>query len=392
LVISHYVIGHWAGLVISHWIICIFDQPVNRSQRYPQLPADFALAEAGGGEFGYLVGKLLSAGGAAAEQVRVFGAEAFKLKVQKGAGLLDAAQAYIIGAVALAGVALFDLFEVAQAAICVTLRPSKCAFADGEGAVGKVDEQFAAVQVVGADGLGRVAPFGGMRQYQDGQVVVGFERFEAFHERKGHCGIFGAAAQAGNVIDDEHGGLNALDLMFDGGDEQLVFVGMGRRIGEEIVLCAEKVRRKGVILVAMAVAQAELALVQLEVEVEHAGGRRLAGKGADALPARNAVADLHGEHRFAGIGIGKHDAEFVLVPEFAQQHFGFRFAPEQFHPAAAAFDSKLAVDVVGAGPQGFMPLFSFSGAVGQPADFGAQLFDVWRAFGSGGEGCGWWGD
>lgn len=97
----------------------------------------------------------------------MFGAVALELEVQKGAGLLDAAQAYVGGAMALGGVALFDLFEVAQAGF-------GGAFADGEGAVGKVDEEFAAVQVVGADGLGGVAPFGGMRQYQDGQVVVGF--------------------------------------------------------------------------------------------------------------------------------------------------------------------------------------------------------------------------
>jgi len=97
----------------------------------------------------------------------VFGAVAFELEVQKGAGLLDVAQAYVVGAVALAGVALFDLFEVAKPGVCGTL-------ADGEGAVGKVDEQLAAVQVVRADGLRGVAPFGGMRQYQDGQLVLGF--------------------------------------------------------------------------------------------------------------------------------------------------------------------------------------------------------------------------
>jgi len=369
-------------LVIGHWIICKAQQPVHRCQAYAQLPADVALAEAGGGEVCYFTGEVLAAGGAAAEQVRVFGAVAFEPEVQKGTGLLDAAQAYVCGAVALAAVALFYLFEVAQAGI-------GGAFADGEGAVGKVDEQFAAVQVVGADGLGGVAPFGGMRQYQDGQVVVGFERFEAFHERERHGRVFGAAAQAGNVVDDEHGGLNALDLLFDGGDEQLVFAGMGRRVGEEIILGTEKIGGEGVILVAMAVALAKLHLVQLEIEVEHPGRRRLAGKGADALPVRDAVADLHGEHRFANIGIGKQHAEFVLVPEFAQQHFGYGFAPEEFHPAAAIFDGKQAMNVVVCWRQGFGAFFTFSGPVRQPADFGAQLFDEGRAFGGGVEGGHW---
>ena len=91
----------------------------------------------------------------------MFGTVAFELEVQKGTGLLDAAQACVIVAVALASVALFYLFEVAKIGV-------GGAFANGEGAVGKVDEQLAAVQIVGADGLCGVAPFGGMCQYQDG--------------------------------------------------------------------------------------------------------------------------------------------------------------------------------------------------------------------------------
>ena len=177
-----------------------------------------------------------------------------------------------------------------------------------------------------------------------------------------------------------------MDLIFDGGDEQLVFVGMGRRVREEIILGTEKIGGEGVVLVVMAVAQAKLPVVQLEIEVEHPGGRRLAGEGPNALATGDAVGDLHGQHRFAGIGIGKHDAQFVLVPQFAQQHFGFGFAPEEFHPAAAAFNGKLAVNVVVCGRQGFVAFFPFSGPIRQPADFGAQLFDEGRAFGSWDEG------
>lgn len=84
----------------------------------------------------------------------VFGAETLELKMQKRVGFLDTAQAYIIGPVTLAGVTLLYLFQVAEIG-------AGGAFAKGEGAVGKVNEQLTAVQVVGADGLGGVAPFGG---------------------------------------------------------------------------------------------------------------------------------------------------------------------------------------------------------------------------------------
>ena len=72
------------------------------------------------------------------------------------------------------GAALFDLFEVAGAGLGL-------AFANGEGAVAKVDEHFAALQVVFGDGFYRVA-FGGMRQHQNGDVVFGFDGLQAAHQ------------------------------------------------------------------------------------------------------------------------------------------------------------------------------------------------------------------
>ena len=152
---------------IKKALICKSEQPVNRGQAYTQLVADFALAVAFGGEGGYFIGQLVAVGSGSGEQVVTFGAVAFECEVQKRAGFLDAAQAYIIVAVTLAGIALLYLFEVAKVG-------ADGAFSDGEGAVGKVDKQFAAVQIIGADGLCGVAPFGGMRQYEDGEVVVGF--------------------------------------------------------------------------------------------------------------------------------------------------------------------------------------------------------------------------
>ena len=77
--------------------------------------------------------------------MQAFGAVAHKAVLQKIAGLVDAAKAYVVLAIYLRGVALLDLFEVTQPVV-------GAACADGEGAVGKVDEEFAAVQVVGRDG------------------------------------------------------------------------------------------------------------------------------------------------------------------------------------------------------------------------------------------------
>ena len=125
------------------------------------------------------------------------------------------------------------------------------------------------------------------------------------HEPECYRGVFGTAAQAGNVIDDKHGGPNQVYFIFNGGNEQVVFVDIGRRVGYEIILCTEKIIRKQVILVALAVPQPKLRLAQLEIDVEHTGGRRLAGEICNTLPVRDAFANLHGQHRFAGIGIGK---------------------------------------------------------------------------------------
>ena len=136
----------------------------------------------------------------AGAQVRGFGTVAHKAELQEVAGLVDAAEAYVVLAVYLCGVALLDLLEVTGAFL-------GAAGTDGEGAVGKVDEEFAAVEVVGRDGRARVAAFWDMGQHEDGQVEIGLEGFEVFHEVERYGCVFGTAAQAGDVIDNEHGGV-----------------------------------------------------------------------------------------------------------------------------------------------------------------------------------------
>jgi hypothetical protein len=71
----------------------------------------------------------------------------------------------------------------------------------------------------------------------------------------------------------------------------------------------------------MAVTLVELPGGKLEINIKHFGGFGMNGKRANLLTAGNTVADLHGQHGFAGVGIGKEDAELALVPKLAEKHF-----------------------------------------------------------------------
>ena len=76
------------------------------------------------------------------------------------------------------------------------------ALADGEGAVGKVHEHFATLEIVGGDGIGGVA-FWGVGEYEDAEVVALPEGFELLHEFEGLVGgaVCGAIAEATDVVD-----------------------------------------------------------------------------------------------------------------------------------------------------------------------------------------------
>ena len=120
-----------------------------------------ALVKAGGGEGDYLADELLAlfVGGRGLAAIQVFALEAvtFKPEHEEVAALLQAAQAYVVGPVNLFGVALFDLLDVVQAGV-------GAAFGEGEGAVGKVEEDLAALHIVGREGAAGVAAFGGCGQ------------------------------------------------------------------------------------------------------------------------------------------------------------------------------------------------------------------------------------
>ena len=99
---------------------------------------------------------------------------ALDCKMEEVAGFLDGAEEDVLGAVVLFGTALLDLFEVAGAG-------QGLAFAYGEGAIGKVDEHFAALQMVLGNGLRGVA-FWGVGQHQYGAIVFGFDGLQAAHK------------------------------------------------------------------------------------------------------------------------------------------------------------------------------------------------------------------
>src|ERR1700742_833996 len=90
------------------------------------------------------------------------------------------------------------------------------AFAHGYGGVAKVEQHFAAVEVVRAQGLLRVA-FWRVGKYQYAEAVAYFKLVELLHERQGGGSAFDAAAQEGDVIDNDHRGAGSF---YGGGDGQ----------------------------------------------------------------------------------------------------------------------------------------------------------------------------
>lgn len=130
------------------------------------------------------------------------------------------------------------------------------------------------------------------------------------------------------------------------------------------------------IFTVIAVPQPKLGLTQLEIDIKHALGRCLAGKGFDALSACNVFTELHGEYRLPDIGIGKKHTQLALVPQLAEQHFGFGLAAGQLEPAVTAFNGKQGVCIFTTGPHPLGTVVSFYWFIRQSAAFGAQLFDV----------------
>ena len=181
-----------------------------------------------------------------------------------------------------------------------------------------------------------------MGQHQDRQAEIGFEPFEVFHEVERYGSVFGTAAQAGDVIDNEHRGVDEPDLILDAGEDVLIVIGVS--IGHFVVVVElGTVKIVGEVVIALrcvAVAPVELFCAELKIDIKHFGRLCVQGKWGNAFAKRYAVADLCGQYGFANVGIGKEDTEFAPVPKLTEKHFRGGLARAEFHPAVAGFDNE----------------------------------------------------
>ncbi len=248
--------------------------------------------------------------------------------------LLQSEEAYVVGAVHFGSAALFYLLQVAMVGVGVAL-------ADGEGAIGKVHEHFAAVEVVLGNGVGGVA-FWGVGEYQYAEVMAAFEGLEVPDEGERFVGVCaGAGAEAADVIDNEHLRGGALYGAFDGAvDVLLEGFEFGRHLGVGIELGPVEVWGEIVAGVMVAVTAAELGGGEFEVDIEHGWCVGAIGGWVDGCAAGQLVPELYGEDGFADVGIGEEDAKLVAVPEVAEEFIGFGRGVVDVEPVVAGVDGE----------------------------------------------------
>lgn len=253
----------------------------------------------------------------------------------------DVAQAYIWGAVGLGAAALLNLFEVALARCML-------AFADGKGAVGKVDEHLAALQVVARKRLCRIA-FRGVGQHQYGEAVFSFERLEAQQQVERTCCGMGIVAKAGKVVDNEHFGLGVDQRIFQRVDYKfLILFEFAGAVTQRVENSPHKVGVKLVVAIFVTVVpSAELLAVELKIKIKYFFRPCSEPETADWFAAADAVANLHGKNGFAGISISKQDAQFVLEPKIIEQPLGVALFGAVLQPFVAGFYQELGLVVVG---------------------------------------------
>jgi len=334
-----------------------------------ELGGDVAGGVAFGVELGYALVQVFGAIGLA--EVVAFSGVAVELEVQAFVvSAVHGAEADVALAVYLGAGALFNLFEVVAAGTGV-------AFADGEGAICKVDEVFAALEVVDGDGFAAIA-LGGVGEDEHGELVLLAQGADGLDELAGAAGDVGFGTEAGDVIDDEDGGFGLAQVFFDLAEKKVVVIGVAHGIiGGGVVLGAEKVFAKVEVAVgAVVIARGELLGAELEIDVEHAHGmgRELAVERCEQVALGQAAAELNGEDGFAHVGVGKEDAEFVLVPEVAEEHAGPGFTEFFFEPLVGSFGlEELGVPASG---HYFAEAAGFAHAVGKFAGFAADQLDL----------------
>ena len=335
---------------------------------------DAAEGEALAGEFGNAVLYFFGQGGADFLEVVRLVVVTLEVEAQEVVILFDAVEGYVGGAVIGTVAALLYLLNVAQGGVLLAL-------ADGEGAVGKVDDHFTALQIVHGDRLIGVA-LGRVGQHQHAEVVGDLKGLEGFHERYGPTGAGGGAAHAGNVIDNEHGGLGLLY-----GEFEVLFYIVGIFIVQHGVIAAGVklgAEEAGAEIVAagdaVAVACPELACAELKVYIEHPQGLFcFAAEWFQAALFCQVAAYLHGQYGFAEVGIGKEDAKLMLVPEGAEQLAGGGFGVFFVKPFIGRLDAEEVVFRVAGklGAEGQLLFLLFGGFAHLSADF----FDIRGAFG-----------
>ena len=215
------------------------------------------------------------------------------------------------------------------------------ALADGEGAIGKVHEHFAAVEVVLGNGVGGVA-FRGVGEYQYAEVVAAFEGLEVPDEGECFVGVCaGAGSEAADVVDNEHLRGGALYGAFDG-TVDVLFEGFefGRHLGVGIELGPVEVWGEVVAGVMVAVTAAELGGGEFEVDVEYGCRLGVVGEWLDGGATGKLVPELYGEDGFADVGIGEEDAKLVAVPKVAEEFIGFGRGVVDVEPVVAGMDGE----------------------------------------------------
>jgi len=274
--------------------------------------------------------------------VVVFAAVTCKYKLKEAFAALEMAEANVVGAVGFGGAALLDLLEVAQAGLGV-------AFAHGDGGIAKVEQHFAAMQVVTPQGQLRVS-LGRVGKHQYAEAMAYFKLVELLHEGQGGGGAFDAPAQEGDVIDNDHGGAG----FFHGGSDgeryvlHKVFVA-GSELVQYIVLGAVKTLREAVATVAVGIALLKLCGGQLKIEIKDGLRRHTQAKRPDGYTATEAIGQLHSEQAFAHVGIGKERTKFALQPEIAKEGLGAGGLAGAFQPVISRMDVE---EVVGEGGVG----------------------------------------
>ncbi len=222
----------------------------------------------------------------------------------------------------------------------ITERTVGRALSYGEAAVAEIHQHLASLQVVPCERLGEIT-LRSVRQHQQGEIIHTFQSFQVFHQWERILRPLILMPEIGDVVDDHDLGTGVgnhpLDRVAEGELERSILGKVSIRIdlhAEEVI--AENIRFS----IVAGVSTLELLIVQFEIAVDHFLRPGFQFEPRDGTPSRDAVGDLHRQDGLAHVGIGKEDAEFLLVPELTEQHPGDGSFGSLFDPAVRGLDLK----------------------------------------------------